>query len=62
VVESAKQQRGLAEVEQLGREQTGAESRNRRPVEPGNEKRRCLQMMIMMSPVVAVAENKERHR
>jgi hypothetical protein len=51
----------LAEVEDLCREQTGTETRDCGPKEHGNEIRRW-QMMLMMSPVVARAESKERLR
>ena len=54
-------QRGLPEVEDLDSEQTGAETRNCGPEEHGN-KSGCLQMIVMMSPVVAPAESKVRGR
>jgi hypothetical protein len=50
-------ERGLPEVDDLGSEQTGAETRNCGPEEHCNE-RRCLQMIVMMSPVVALAKSK----
>ena len=54
-------QGGLAEVKELGNEQTGTETRKCGPKEHGSESR-CLQLIIMMSPVVAPAESPLRSR
>lgn len=45
---------GLSEVKDLDNEQTGTATRKCGPVEHGNEIRRW-QLMIMMSPLVALA-------
>jgi hypothetical protein len=51
--------KGLPEVKDRSSEQTGAKTRNCGPEEHGNESR-CLRMIVMMSPVVALAASKVR--
>ncbi len=52
---------GVPEVEDLDSEQTGAETRNCGPEEHAN-KSRCLPMIVMMSPVVALAASQRQLR
>ena len=51
--------KGAAGGADLGSEQTGAQTQNCGPEEHGNASR-CLQMIVMMSPVVGPAESKVR--
>ena len=56
VIARLRQQKYLAEVEHLSREQTGTETRDIGPLEEVNEIGRW-QIMIMMSPLVVPAES-----